>query len=79
MQAAYMQATRRPTAIGPFWGIRQWGLSVTPKGHYCRCQQIWTRDLIVESLWSYPLSHDSSFILPLKALVNIVVDRLKKK
>ena len=28
--------------------------------HYCRCWQIWTRDLMVESLWSYPLSHNSS-------------------
>ena len=30
------------------------------QGLYCRCQQIWTRDLTVESLWSYLLSHDSS-------------------
>ena len=27
------------------------------QGHYCHCQQIWTGDLTVESLWSYPLSH----------------------
>ena len=28
--------------------------------HYYCCQQIQTGDLTVESLWSYPLSHNSS-------------------
>ena len=32
--------------------------------HYCRCQKIRTRDLTVESPWSYPLSHNSSFPHP---------------
>ena len=35
-------------------------INVIAKGHYCRCQQIRIGDLPVESLWSYPLSHDSS-------------------
>ena len=30
------------------------------QGHYCRCQQIRTGDLTIESPWSYPLSHNSS-------------------
>ena len=30
------------------------------QGHYCRCQQIRTGDLTIESSWSYPLSHNSS-------------------
>ena len=30
------------------------------QGHYCRCQQIRTGVLTFESLWSYPLSHNSS-------------------
>ena len=32
------------------------------QGHYCRCQQIQTGDLTIDSLWSYPLSHNSSSI-----------------
>ena len=28
------------------------------QGHYCRCQQIQTGDLTIESPWSYPLSHN---------------------
>ena len=32
------------------------------QGHYCRCQQIRTRDFTIESLWSYPLSHNSSSV-----------------
>ena len=32
------------------------------QGHYCRCQQIQTRDLTIDSLWSYPPSHNSSSI-----------------
>ena len=28
-------------------------------GHYSHCQQIWTGDLTVESLWYYPLRHNS--------------------
>ena len=61
-QAAYKQAIRGPMALSPFWGTRQWGL-VPCQGHYCCCQQTWTGDLMVESLWSYPLSHDSSSCL----------------
>ena len=30
------------------------------QGHFCRCQQIQTGDLTIESPWSYPLSHNSS-------------------
>ena len=35
------------------------------QGHYCRCQQIRTGDLTIESPWSYPLSHNSSSKGPL--------------
>ena len=28
------------------------------QGHYCRCQQIRTRDITTESPWSYLLSHN---------------------
>ena len=30
------------------------------QGHYCCCQEIQTGDLMIESLWSYPLSHNCS-------------------
>ena len=32
------------------------------QGHHCRCQQIRTGDLTIESQWSYPLSHSSLWI-----------------
>ena len=34
-----------------------------PRALYCRCQQIRTGDLTIESPWSYPLSHNSSVSL----------------
>ena len=42
--------------------LRDWPMRIKliAQGHYCHCQQIWTRDLTVESSWSYPISNDSS-------------------
>ena len=59
-QAAYRQATRGPTAVSPFQGTKATRTKCLAQGHYCRCQQIRTGDLTIESPWSYPLSHNSS-------------------
>ena len=47
------------------------------QGHYCHCQQIWTGDLTIESLWPYPLSHNSSSLIHIH--ISYSYSYLKKK
>ena len=53
-QAAYFfykQATRGPMALSPFRRTRQWRfIKCLAHGHDCRCQQILTGDLTIESV-----------------------------
>ena len=61
-QAACKQATREPIVFKSF--PRDWAMRIKclAQGHYCRCQQIRTGDLMKESQCSYLLSHNSSLL-----------------
>ena len=59
-QAANKLATRGH-ALSPFQGTRQWGWNALPKGTTAPASRL-IGDLMIESLWSYPLSHNCSSV-----------------